>query len=115
MGNGARVHRRAGQGEGESYCQVRGVIGVIGGIKGLGITAMNDAIESAVGGIVDYYGRAMCTHVGRHAESRGGEGGGDPESNWNMDDTTADTMGRRGDGRDGQTAPICSTGSGSAV
>ena len=35
-----------------------GVIGVIGGIKGLGITAMNDAIESAVGGVVDYYGRA---------------------------------------------------------
>ena len=35
-----------------------GVIGVIGGIKGLGVTAMNDAIESAVGGIVDYYGRA---------------------------------------------------------
>ena len=34
------------------------MIGVIGGIKGLGITAMNDAIESAVGGIVDYYGRA---------------------------------------------------------
>ena len=35
-----------------------GGIGVIGGIKGLGVTAMNDAIESAVGGIVDYYGRA---------------------------------------------------------
>merc|ERR1712155_64625 len=35
-----------------------GVIGVIGGIKGLGVTGMNDAIESAVGGVVDYYGRA---------------------------------------------------------
>ena len=35
-----------------------GIIGVIGGIKGLGVTAMNEAIESAVGGVVDYYGRA---------------------------------------------------------
>ena len=35
-----------------------GVIGVIGGLKGLGVTAANDAIESAIGGIVDYYGRA---------------------------------------------------------
>ena len=35
-----------------------GVIGVIGGIQGLGVKALNDAIESAIGGIVDYYGRA---------------------------------------------------------
>ena len=35
-----------------------GVIGVIGGIKGLGVKVLNDAIESAIGGIVDYYGRA---------------------------------------------------------
>jgi hypothetical protein len=40
-----------------------GVIGVIGGIKGLGMTAMNDAIESAVGGVVDYYTGALRTFV----------------------------------------------------